>query len=391
MPMTAPQDDAAPAREETPPPAQEQPDASASAKAQPPAPAAPPPRQRRDGTCAGMLIGCLIGVALLAGGGVLLLAMLAGLAGSALEGLPIEKPGRRHGFRQVKVESGASNAAVAVVGLYGAIMGRDPYTGEEGVAERVVKMLRAAREDSTVKAVILEVNSPGGGLTASDRVYQEVLALKEQGKPVVAYVEGMAGSGGYWVIAPSDHIVLNPTGMVGSIGVIMMRFQVSGLLQKVGVQAEPIKSTSLKDFASPFRDLREEEKAILQRQLQYWHSRFVEVVVEGRPDLGEAKVRTLANGQMYIAPNAVRHGLVDEEGYLEEAIAKARELSGVQNARVFRYVKPQTPWEKLMRAEAAPAHPRVVARAVVDEVLDRASTPRVEARWRAAGGLDEEE
>ncbi len=206
-------------------------------------------------------------------------------------------------------------------------------------AETIVEQLDAAARDASVVAVLLYVNSPGGGVVPSDEIYRAVQRVREAGKPVVAAMGDMAASGGYYVSAGADYIVANPHTTTGSIGVIMTILNLQGLYQKLGVEQEVIKSNRFKDLGSSTRPLTEEERAILQGLVDEAYQAFVDVVAKGRK-LPVEKVRELADGRVYSGQQAKEMGLVDELGGLPEALDAARRLSGAERARL---VEPPAP------------------------------------------------
>ncbi len=225
---------------------------------------------------------------------------------------------------------------IVIINLAGEIAGEGSYAaGSDMVGELAVQM-RQALDDRHVKAVILQVDSPGGGLTASDILHDELMRLKKAGKPVVVLVGDLAASGGYYIAAGADSIVAGPTSLVGSFGVILSFMQVKDLMQKIGVQVEPIKSTNMKDIGSPFREMSDEEKDFFQNLIAQYHERFVSIIAEGR-GIDPEKVRSLANGKVYSAKEALDHGLIDKIGYFDDALAEAKTLSGLSNPKVVRY------------------------------------------------------
>jgi len=193
--------------------------------------------------------------------------------------------------------------------------------------------LRQAREDNSVRAVILQVNSPGGGLTASDQVYNEILKLKKAGKKLITSIGSSGASGAYYIAAPSDWIVASPTSLVGSIGVIMERFQISELMKTIGIKHDPIASGENKDFGSMFRDLRPEELQLLKDLVTHYHGRFKDIVSEGR-SLTNNEIDDIADGRIFDADQAKKLKLVDEIGYFDEALDKACNLVGVSKHEV---------------------------------------------------------
>jgi protease-4 len=194
--------------------------------------------------------------------------------------------------------------------------------------------LDAAAEDKHVKAVVLRINSPGGAVTASDIMYQDLVNFrKETAKPVVACMMDVAASGAYYLAMGSDRVYAHPTTVTGSIGVIMSLYNASGLLSKIGLASDPIKSGPNKDLGNPARPMTPEERAILQGMVDSFYGQFVGIVAKGR-GLPEDDVRQLADGRVYTGLDAKKLHLVDEVGYLEDAIQAARDMAGVQDARV---------------------------------------------------------
>jgi protease-4 len=197
--------------------------------------------------------------------------------------------------------------------------------------------LDAAADDKHVKAVVLRLNSPGGAVTASDIMYQDLVRFRrDTGVPVVACMMDVAASGAYYLAMGCDKVYAHPTTVTGSIGVIMSLYNASGLLQMVGVSSDPIKSGPNKDLASPTRLMTPEERAILQKMVDGFYAEFVHVVAEGR-HLPEDKVRALADGRIYTGREAKELGLVDEVGYLDDAIDAAIRLAGICDASVVAY------------------------------------------------------
>ncbi len=206
---------------------------------------------------------------------------------------------------------------------------------------RIREELKKAEDDDQVRAVVLRINSPGGTVTASDILYHEVMSFKARRKvPVVASILDVGASGGYYVALAADRIVAHPTTVTGSIGVLMLTVNASGLLEKIGVSASYVKSGDFKDMGSPFRSLRPEERALFQDLIDRFYGRFVELVARSRK-MDEARVRSFADGRIYTAGEALSLGLIDQIGYLEEAIAAARTAAGLTEARVVTYHRPR--------------------------------------------------
>ncbi len=207
---------------------------------------------------------------------------------------------------------------------------------------RVKEELKKASEDDAVKALVIRINSPGGTATASDILYRELTAFKTKRKvKIVSAIMDVGASGGYYVALAGDKIVAHPTAVTGSIGVIMITVSVEGLLQKIGVAPTAIKSGERKDMGSPFRSLSDEERRIFQGVIDHLYERFIEVIVKERRGLSADAVRKLADGRIYTAAEAKRLGLVDDVGYLDEAIALAKKEANLESAQVIMYHRPR--------------------------------------------------
>jgi protease-4 len=198
-----------------------------------------------------------------------------------------------------------------------------------------------AAEDADIKALVIRVNSPGGTVTASDILYHEIRTFKEKHQiPVVASIMGLGASGGYYVASAADTVVAHPTSVTGSIGVIMLTVDASGLLEKIGVAANTVASGPKKGMGSPLRPMTPEEREVFQGVIDGFYEQFLGVVQHGRPQLSAQEIRTLADGRIYSGLQAEKLGLVDEVGYLEDAIGVAKKAAGLEEARVVTYHRP---------------------------------------------------
>jgi len=212
--------------------------------------------------------------------------------------------------------------------------------GEHPVSLTVEK-LAAAAQDNRVKAVVLRINSPGGSVTASDSLYQEVMAFKKKtGKPVVAYFQDVAASGAYYTACAADEIIAQRTSVTGSIGVVMQTVDLSTLMKKVGISADAITSGTFKDAGSPFRQLKPEERKVFQGLIDDFYNQFVAVVVAGRPKLSREKILTLADGRVYTAQQALESGLIDRIATPIEAFEVAKKRAGISAAHIVMYHRP---------------------------------------------------
>ena len=226
-----------------------------------------------------------------------------------------------------------------------------------GQAEEVCRQFDAARRDTAVKGIIVRVDSPGGTISASDRIYREVMDYRqERGLPAVAFMQGMAASGGYYASVACEKIVAEPTAITGSIGVVMMHFVFQNLLEdKLGIQPVFLTMGEKKDWPSSFRKPTQEELTYIRdRLLEPAYKRFVSVVKQGRQDvLSPAEVEKLADGSIFVAEQALQVKLIDKVGYLDDAIAAVKALAGIEAAQVMEYRRPFS-LLGLLRAQSGP-------------------------------------
>jgi protease-4 len=221
------------------------------------------------------------------------------------------------------------------------VSGGGPLGASEDLVARLKEELNMAAEDSQVRALLLRINSPGGTVTASDVIHHELLMFKAKRRvPIVAVIMDIGASGGYYVASAADRIIVHPTSVTGSVGVIMLRVNAEGLLQKIGVEAAAIKSGAKKDIGSPFRPMTEEERAIFQGMIDGFQSRFLEVVTRSRSTLPADRLKLVADGRVLTGPQAVQMGLADQVGYLDDAITAAKKAAGIPDARVVVYARP---------------------------------------------------
>lgn len=216
------------------------------------------------------------------------------------------------------------------------------FGGGEHVVSLIVEKLYAAEKDDRVKAVVLRINSPGGTVTASDTVLQEIKQFKlRTKKPVIAYFQDVAASGAYYLACGADEILAQRTTVTGSIGVIMQMFDLSDTMNKLGIQPDAITSGPFKDSGSPFRTMRPEERKLFQGLVDNFYNQFVMVVEEGRPKLTHEQVLKLADGRVYSAEQALDAGLIDGICTLREAIDAAKKRAKITTANTVQYHRPQ--------------------------------------------------
>ncbi len=212
-------------------------------------------------------------------------------------------------------------------------------TGEHPVA-KLTEQLDSARRDDSVKGVVLRINSPGGTVTASELMHSEVKRLQASGKPVIAMMMDVAASGGYYIACAADEIMACKSTVTGSIGVVMQTMEVTKTMEMIGVKAHTIKSGDQKAAGSPFEELKPEQRVIFQNIINELYDQFVDVVAEGRSELTREQVMPLADGRVYTAKQAIELKLIDRIGSIREAIALAKEKSGIENAKVISYRRP---------------------------------------------------
>jgi protease-4 len=230
-------------------------------------------------------------------------------------------------WKHVPHHAGAKAGRLAVVQIYGVIQANQSASpwGNPG-ADDIVRRLHQLSEDDSVKAILLRINSPGGTVAAVQEIHTEILRCKSKGQKVVASLGDVAASGGYYLASAADRVVADPGTITGSIGVILEFGNLEGLMQKLGVKLQVIKSGEHKDIGSPARALTAEERQLLQASIDDAYDQFVKAVAQGR-HLSEEKVKPLADGRIFTGKQAVDAGLVDELGNREDAIQKAIALA----------------------------------------------------------------
>jgi protease-4 len=243
-------------------------------------------------------------------------------------------------YRKVYVESphpsfrespGSQLAVIHVEGIISEYDQRDSFLGYiENSVSSVKNRLDIVRSDPAIEGVLLVIDSPGGGVTASDVLYNHIVRFKEETHvPVVVLMKQVAASGGYYVAAASDEIVAYPTAITGSIGVILYSFNFSGLMEKYGVEYIAVKTSAHKDSLSPFKPVDQEEVEWMQDVVDRMLERFIDAIDRGRENLTRSEVERLADGRVYLASDALGLGLIDRIGYFDDAVSVLAERAGV--------------------------------------------------------------
>jgi protease-4 len=244
---------------------------------------------------------------------------------------------------QEKLLEGQGTGKILLVDISG-LISNEEVSGAFGMDKpsmvaRIREELRKAAKDEDLKGVVLRIDSPGGTVTASDLIHHEILEFKKEKKvPVYASIMSLGTSGGYYIASAADKIYAHPTSVTGSIGVITVKFNIEGLMQKVGVEQHTIKSGELKDFFSIFKPATDEELLVMQGIIDNMYGRFLTVVEEGRSgSLTREQIAALADGRPYMAEQALEAGLIDGIKYLDGTIEALKEANGMEEARVVIY------------------------------------------------------
>jgi protease IV len=196
-------------------------------------------------------------------------------------------------------------------------------------AESTVRQLEKYSKDNSIKAIVIRIDSPGGGMAASQEIYEKVRHVRNSRKPVIASMGTVAASGGYYVACGADTIMANPGTTTGSIGVIAEIPNAESLLDKIGLRFEIIKSGKFKDTGSPYRKMTDDDRKYLQEWIDDAYQQFVDMVVTERR-LSRAKVLQYADGRVFTGIQALKYGLIDTLGTYEDAIMLAGKIGGIQ-------------------------------------------------------------
>lgn len=334
------------------------------------------------------------------GANVILLLALVGV--SALSGMSsTDEP--TSGVVE-RFESGDANASdkIAVMDVEGVLL--------EGLIGFTQKQIEHASKDNHVKAIVLRIQSPGGSITASDHIYHKLVELRDgsasrgtAAKPIIVSMGSLAASGGYYIAMPAQRIIAERTTMTGSIGVYAALPNVKALADKIGVRMDVIKAGEVKDSGSPFADMTEKEKLMWQQLVDQSYLQFIDIVEKGRPALkgklqedvridetipvrtDKGPTQTLkytryrADGGIYTAPEALKLGLIDQIGYVEDAIEAARQAAKLGSSyKAVRYERPITILGSLLGVNARASGPSLELNALAESV-----TPRL---WYLAPG-----
>jgi len=244
-------------------------------------------------------------------------------------------------FREILLQRGARGTTdkIAVITMRGLISSSLPGTVSDSMVDDMRAALQQARDDSRVKAIVLEVDSPGGEVTASDAIYSALVKVRAR-KPVVVYMDSLAASGGYYVSCGGKFLMASDTTITGSIGVIIQTLNYEQLFNKVGLASVVFKSGKFKDMLNGARPITPEERELVQGFIMKTYDKFLGIVAKERDLPADLLRNTIADGRILSGKDAFEHKLIDGLGELEDAFGKAKELGNAPDAKVVKYGPP---------------------------------------------------
>ncbi|TAN60551.1 signal peptide peptidase SppA [bacterium] len=270
---------------------------------------------------------------------VILLCLFLG--GCVFVNLPFQEP------LTEKTIGGRGANKILVISVSGLITDDDKKGGlgiteKPNMAAQFKEELELAGKDDDIRAIILKINTPGGSVTTCDVMHHELVNFKKSHRhiPVVAELMDTAASGGYYIAVGADKIIAHPTTITGSIGVIAYNINATGLMEKVGIVNQTIKSGDKKDIGSPLKQMSDDERKILQSVIDSMYERFLTVITEGRADLtgmDPVALKKIADGRIYTAEQALKLKLIDKTGYMDDAVEYVKGLAGIKEARLITY------------------------------------------------------
>ncbi len=241
--------------------------------------------------------------------------------------------GEGSSFAALSSDKKGEVAWIKVRGVIAQDNSNSPFARPSG-ASAIAKKIREAGEDKKVKAIVLDINSPGGTVASVQNIYSEILRAKEH-KKVVALFRDVAASGGFYIAMAADKIVAEPGTITGSVGVIMQTGNVEGLFEKIGVKVTPITSGKYKDMGSAYRPMTDAEKAILQDMVDDTYGQFLAAVKAGRPNVKPEDMTEYTDGRIFTGQRAFNLGFIDQLGGEEEALKLAGELAGIKDPKII--------------------------------------------------------
>src|SRR5438477_7842140 len=246
-------------------------------------------------------------------------------------------------FREILLQRGMRGSfdKIAVITMRGLISSSLPGNVSDSMVDDMRAALQQAREDNRVKAIVLEIDSPGGEVTASDAIYSAVVKTCAR-KPVVIYMDSLAASGGYYISCGGKFLMANETTITGSIGVIIQTLNYEQLFNKVGLASVVFKSGKFKDMLNGARPINPEERELIQRFVMKTYDKFLGIVAKERNLPADGLRNSIADGRILSGKEALENKLIDGVGQIEDAYAKAKQLGGAPEAAVVRYAPPFT-------------------------------------------------
>src|SRR5437016_5206582 len=244
-------------------------------------------------------------------------------------------------FREIDIERGARMVPdrIALITMRGLISSSIPGNVSDSMVEDMRLALQQARDDNRVKAIVLEIDSPGGEVTAADQIYNAVAKVRTR-KPVVVYMDSLAASGGYYIACGGKFLMANETTITGSIGVIIQTLNYEQLFNKVGLASVVFKSGKFKDMLNGARPITPEERDLVQNFIMKTYDKFLGIVANERHLQADLLRNTIADGRILSGKEAFEHKLIDGLGELDDAFRKARELGNAPDAKVVKYGPP---------------------------------------------------
>src|SRR5215467_2087817 len=244
-------------------------------------------------------------------------------------------------FREILVQRGARGTTdrIAIITMRGLISSSIPGNVTDSMVDDLRTELQQARDDSRVKAIVLEIDSPGGEVTASDAIYNALIKVRSR-KPVVVYMDSLAASGGYYVACGGKFLMASDTTITGSIGVIIQTLNYEQLFNKVGLASVVFKSGKFKDMLNGARPITPEERDLVQSFIMKTYDKFLGIVAKERNLPAELLRNTIADGRILSGKEALENKLIDGVGELDDAFAKAKELANAPDAKVVKYGPP---------------------------------------------------
>lgn len=278
-------------------------------------------------------------------------------------------------FLLSSIIGGEISDKIVIVQVKGAISSSgsgSPLEGTGASSLKILETLKEAEKDSSVKAIVLEIDSPGGSVLPSKEVMEKV---KEIEKPVVAWIRSTGASGAYWIASSSDYIIADELSIVGSIGVVSSYLDYSGLLEEYNVNYNRLVTGEFKDTRSPFKELTEKENKLLMSKLNQIHNYFVESVAENR-NMSSKEVSKLATGEFFLGQEAIKYGLIDELGGRDQALNKSKELAGIEKAEIVTHKETTSLLNYLFDSKTS----YVVGQGIGSVILEKASSDELEIK-----------